>query len=716
MNASATPAAPSREDVERAGTGAAELRAWADRAHVAWRRADTAYAMQRGWPAAALLASLAVWRGVDVRAMSALALGGVPLLAAWWGRWRTPRSALAPSLEAKVPTSRNLLTTALELVDRGVAADVVVRRACTLVASIDPRTLFPVSVSRLALSGVLSVALLAAASRLAPSDRDGLASPTRAGSTDPFATNGTGSLEIASVSVEVAPPAYRDEARSTVRDPRRLDVPAGSQLTVQVQAPVADGVTLEVLESRTPLVRDNDGFRTTWSATRDAILTLVAWRGADTTRALIGVQVQPDAPPRVRIIAPGRDLVLPRADTTLQVRIEADDDHALASLRLRYTKVSGSGERYAFVEGEVPLRVQRTSRTRWTAAVAWPLAPLALEPGDVVVYRAVATDRRPSREAVESDAWLAELPAGRGDGAAGFAVDVGELRYALSQQMIVLRIERLLAARDSARRDPRRTPLDGETLVRQAANIAIEQRRVRAEFVFMMGGELAEEVSAADVMGDLDEHQHAEVDADLSAGRVRNEGRTAVFAAIRAMSRTTTALADTLLPEALRDAREAVAQLERAFSTARFLMRPLTEREAIDPTRRLTGSLLGVTGSTLPRATVPVDGQRGAWRAALQTLAADTAPWLDAAAVLARFDTPDDQALALAIADAADRRARGDARSAQGTRDSVSLALTRRLVSVAPAAPRAGRTTRAAHLEAAAVGEVPPPTPRAGRP
>jgi hypothetical protein len=320
---------------------------------------------------------------------------------------------------------------------------------------------------------------------------------------------------------------------------------------------------------------------------------------------------------------------------------------------------------------------------------------------------------------VESDAWLAELLSGRGDGGAGFAVDPGELRYALSQQMIVLRIERLIAARDSAARDVRRAPLDPETLVRQAENIAVEQRRVRAEFVFMMGGELAEDVSGGDVLGDLNEHQHAEADADLSAGRVRNEGRAAVFAAIRAMSRTTTALSDTVLVSALTSAREAVGHLERAFSSARFLMRPLVEREAIDPTRRLSGSLLGVTGSTQPTIGAESDERVRTWRRVQQALLEDArtarglaaddreagvaqaARWQSIAGTLLRGGARDaaTQALVLQLNAGAEALRRGDQLVAARARDSVVIELTRRLAQAASAASSTTRSLRGARLE-----------------
>lgn len=711
---------------------AQSLADWARRALAQWRRAEGAIAVQRMLPILAAIGAIGIAGGVSRGAATSLALGGTVLGAWWWARQRARAVTLAQELEDRVRASRNLLTTALPLTripPTSAAQQLVVQRAAALAASIELSTLFPIAPLRLLSASIVSAALLLIGPQFARQVASVVTAPVDRVVSSAGATSVP--LRIDAVDVDIAPPSYLQRARETRRNVQQVEVPAGATLTVRVTADGADSVRLDS-EAETSLTRDGAQFTVVRRADSSGVLAIVAFRGEQTARAFVGVQAQADADPRVRVIAPARDLVLPRGDTMLRVRIEADDDHALGALMLRYTKVSGSGERYAFVEGDVPLRVQRLSSTRWEATVDWSLAPLALAPGDVVVYRAVAQDRRPGAPLVESDAWLAELLSGRGDGGAGFAVDPGELRYALSQQMIVLRIERLIAARDSAARDPRRTPVDPETLVRQAENIAVEQRRVRAEFVFMMGGELAEDVSGGDVLGDLNEHQHAEADADLSAGRVRNEGRAAVFAAIRAMSRTTTALSDTVLPSALASAREAVGHLERAFSSARFLMRPLVEREAIDPTRRLSGSLLGVTGSTQPTLGVESDAEVSTWRRAQRALLEDAhtsrgraasakdagahaeqaARWQAIAGTLLRGDPRDaaTQAMVLQLNAGAEALRQGDPRVAGRARDSVVTALTRRLASAASSASSTSRTVRGARLQSARPSAIAAPS------
>ena len=97
----------------------------------------------------------------------------------------------------------------------------------------------------------------------------------------------------------------------------------------------------------------------------------------------------------MRVVTPGRDLIVPSGPRSLSIAIEASDDLGLSSLALRYTKISGSGENFSFDNGEVPVTIARSSDRAWSARAEWPLAALELEPGDMLMYRGAATDRRP---------------------------------------------------------------------------------------------------------------------------------------------------------------------------------------------------------------------------------------------------------------------------------------------------------------------------------
>jgi hypothetical protein len=168
----------------------------------------------------------------------------------------------------------------------------------------------------------------------------------------------------------------------------------------------------------------------------------------------------------------------------------------------------------------------------------------------------------------------------------GFAVDDTPDRYKLSQQMVIVKTTQLLA---------KKTTLATDVFAEQAATIAAEQRKVRSEFVFMMGGELSEdEVALADDPTQLHEDTEALGEADLMAGRMKNQGRRDLIEAIRRMSDAAASLVLVDVPVALKLERSALDALERAFSKSRYILRTIPVRERIDEGRRLSGSLTGL--------------------------------------------------------------------------------------------------------------------------
>jgi hypothetical protein len=141
-------------------------------------------------------------------------------------------------------------------------------------------------------------------------------------------------------------------------------------------------------------------------------------------------------------------------------------------------------------------------------------------------------------------------------------------RYALSQAMIVLKLERLQA---------REKTLTKDALTEEAGNIGAEQRAVRANFVFLLGGEIEDEEVEA-------EHSH-----EISEGRFANQARKDIVAATVLMGQVEKALAAISTRDALPPARAAVKALQRAFGHSRYLLRALPSRVRLDPARRLTG-------------------------------------------------------------------------------------------------------------------------------
>ena len=151
-----------------------------------------------------------------------------------------------------------------------------------------------------------------------------------------------------------------------------------------------------------------------------------------------------------------------------------------------------------------------------------------------------------------------------------FTLPEEESKYALSQQMLIVKTERLLQKRGS---------LSADELAEQSLNLAVEQRMIRAEFVFMLGGEIN------------DEEVEAEQSVELQAGRLQNRGQRDLRTATIAMSQAEKLLTASNVADALVAERAAVTALQRAFSRDRYILRAMATRSQLDPARRLTGTL-----------------------------------------------------------------------------------------------------------------------------
>jgi hypothetical protein len=600
-------------------------------------------------------------------------------------------------VERRAPGCRNLVITSAELLaqpDR-VRPEIgarVCRDAAHAVAPLDLGQLFP---SRRA-SVLLTIGLVASAAAIAAASRP---------PTSPAALSGDGTgpagPSIARVIARIEPPAYSGRADLSVEDPDRLEVLAGSRIHVEISAD-ASSVSIDTPDATRSLTREPSGwFVTEFIATADGFVAIepVSASGETGRRRLVGVGVEPDLAPRIRITTPGRDLFLPDATLRLDVGVEADDDLGLASLAMTYTKVTGSGENFDFATGEVPLTVTRSTGRSWTAAGVLALDALELEPGDMVVYRGLAADRRPGSLPVESDAFIIEILAPGEAAAGGFAVDDQRERYALSQRMVIIKTERLIARRES---------LPQTTLEEEALMIAAEQRQVRAEFVFMMGGELSEFNPQADPFM-LHEEDEAHGEADIAAGRLANQGRVDLTTAVRWMSHAATALTSSSLADALAAEQRALDALQRAFSKSRYILRTLSERESIDLERRLSGTLTDTARGAMRRPAPWPTPRLDALRAALAGVAAlgarrdfDTASGAEAITLAQRvlaIDASNDavQRTAAALTDAARAIDAGDREAGRDHLQAAAILLareTRSGLAMAPADDASPRDDR----------------------
>jgi hypothetical protein len=477
--------------------------------------------------------------------LSAVAIVELVVVAAvgFFRRRAIQRDEVVCVLERAEPSLKNLLVTANELTTGQLAASPRVRArvfsdAASVVEAIDLRRALPVG--RAARGGlVAAVAWLFLLSQVFW--RGGASSAVRpAGSPAAIAARTAVRLRVTAT---VQPPAYTRLPAQTLTDPSQIEAVEGSSVNV-----VMGSYAMQTVVQKTGYIAIGDG----------------------EARRTIPVVVRPDALPTATIAVPGRDLVYAGGNPRITFDARATDDFGLRALTLRFTKVSGSGENFDFQEGEIPLSLVQDNPRQWRGSASRSLSELNLQEGDMLVYRAAATDARPGDGSASSDAFFIEilrLGVAAGD---AFTVPEEETRYALSQQMLIVKTERL---------NQRQATMAATEVAEAALNLAVEQRMIRAEFVFMLGGEVE------------DEEVEAEQSTELQEGRLQNRGQRELRAATVAMSQAEKLLTGANLREALTAERAAVAALQRAFARDRYILRALGSRTTLDPTRRLTGDL-----------------------------------------------------------------------------------------------------------------------------
>ena len=565
--------------------------------------------------------TLFVWRP-----LMALAAGIV--VAAWtmWRGWTHSLVDAARRLEAHSPLD-NLVVTAAEVSERPRPVRAELAEAITAMAAERLRRVAAEQAVPIAQPGLVSAVVLAGCVLLLMSTLSrGL--PTMANLQVARLEPAAGSFEV-----EVTPPAHTKRAQQHLENPLQLTVLAGSRIRI-----IASGRVL----------RD-------WQARASASLELRVTEQAPAR--FLSVMVVPDVPPVVRIHTPGRDTAMATPRGRIAIGVESTDDIALRSLALRFTKASGGGENVTFTEGEVPLSIDRSGDGAWRARADWSIDGLDLADGDVLVYRAVARDSNPDGEPVQSDAFLVEIGRAAEIASAGFALPTEERKYAISQQMVIHKTEQLIAQRDKGL--TARSPAEG--WLEQTRMIGMEQRMVRAEVVFLSGGEIQDEVEEA-------AHSH-----ELAEGRLENQGRAEMIRAINFMSRAEAQLNDGNADEALVLERQALASLERALDRRRYFLRTLPDRSRIDPSRRLAGERREARSwsrpAAAPRPGSAIDEQRSVMLALADAAAGRRDVDATLAARVAALDPASAalQGAAVAIAAAGDdSRRREAARAAMG--------------------------------------------------
>ena len=531
------------------------------------------------------------------RVLRSLSWGPLAPVALWRSIPRETGDA-ANAIEARDRRFKNVLITADEILSGvqtppGYVAHRVLRDAARLGADADVSSLVPLR--GVAVVGMLAVIAWIGFAAALPWAFNRAPAETR---TNRVATSAADAWHF---SVTVVPPPYTGAAPKTHRDPEQVEAIGGSVMSLVVDSGAPD-VRARTTSGVSPMTRSSDGLQTVQVPLTES--GFVAVESATATR-LIAVKVVPDHVPNVHVTAPGRDLVLPDARRRISLAGAAFDDIGLRSLELRYTTISGSGEQFEFREGSLPLTVTRENATSWRAAGELPLPGLGLQPGDTVVYRLVATDGRGAKGIASSDTYMVDIATPGQATLAGFELPPDRDRQGMSQQMILLKIQRLHA---------RRASLSADALREEALGIAAEQRTVRATFVFMMGGDVEDEEEEA-------AHSH-----EIGEGRLENAARRDMLEAVRHMMQVETQLAAPDTGRAIPPARAAIAALERAFGRRRYFLRTLPVRSRIDSSRRLSGDLTDARDLTRPLPPSEESAEARAMREAMADLMALATP------------------------------------------------------------------------------------------
>jgi hypothetical protein len=328
-----------------------------------------------------------------------------------------------------------------------------------------------------------------------------------------------------------AHPPRLQSSRLAINAPAYTGQPARVQSTLD--AKVAQGSALQwslrfsaqpseaVLQfhdgRRVALRREDDSWTGTWTADRPALYRVVTVPALAAPR-LYRLDVLPDQPPRVRVLAPDRTLVLGtpgQRQWTLQ--FEASDDHGVsADAQLKITLAQGSGENITFREHTLSLVGSGTPTLRRFARTL-DLAALGAEPGnDVIAQLQVRDNRAPTPQTAQSTSVILRLPSVEQVQGAELEGMVKKTlpAYFRSQRQIIIDAEALIKLRRQ---------LPAEEFIKRADAIGVDQRILRLRYGQFLGEESeggakppptsdalpTSDTPPADAHDDTDAHAHA---------------------------------------------------------------------------------------------------------------------------------------------------------------------------------------------------------------
>ncbi|WP_181106924.1 hypothetical protein [Xanthomonas arboricola] len=297
---------------------------------------------------------------------------------------------------------------------------------------------------------------------------------------------GTGAPTLGQARLYSTPPAYTGlpAARLPGLDAR---VPAGTRLDWQLQvSPAPRSVALRLTDGRVVALSRQGGGDTWqghWIAERASLYRILI-DGTPADRQLHRLDVLPDRPPQVRVLAPEQSLVLwSPANRTWTLRFEVSDDYAVAaSAELRLTLAQGSGENITFTTQRRTLTGSGATRQRSFATTLEPQA-LDMAAGDDLIAQLIVHDtRQPNPQEGRSASVILRWPPPEQTMAAGLEASVKQTlpAYFRSQRQIIIDAEALL--KDKPRLDP-------ATYLKRADAIGVDQRLLRLRYGQFLGEE-----------------------------------------------------------------------------------------------------------------------------------------------------------------------------------------------------------------------------------
>ncbi|MER2176416.1 MAG: hypothetical protein ABS955_01820 [Stenotrophomonas maltophilia] len=309
------------------------------------------------------------------------------------------------------------------------------------------------------------------------------AAPLFPGATAPPATP-TQPPQLRSTRLEITAPAYTGLA---VRVQNALDgkVAQDSRLHWSLRfSAQPHTAALQFHDGRRiALQREGDLWTARWTATRPALYRVVTEPVLRDTR-LYRLDVVPDRPPVVRVIAPDRSLVLGTpGQRQWPLQFEATDDHGVvATAQLKVTLAQGSGENITFREqtftlsGTGPATQRRFARTLDLGALG------ATEGNDVIAQLTVRDTHAPTAQSAQSSSVILRLPSAaeiQGTDMEGM-VKKTLPAYFRSQRQIIIDAEALIKLRRQ---------LPTEEFVKRADAIGVDQRILRLRYGQFLGEE-----------------------------------------------------------------------------------------------------------------------------------------------------------------------------------------------------------------------------------